>query len=1056
MAENYTKKYLESLTKKLGTGTATEHSYRGCIETLFNGISPGTGIINEPSNVTDCGCPDFVITGGGSPIGYIEAKDIGKDLDKNAYKEQFGRYKKALENLIITDYLLFRFYRNGELAHEVRIGESDGHAIAPIKTNFQRFAGLISEFCATGAAPIESPKKLASMMAGKARLLRDIIARAIAADEKEKKKTPLKDLYETFKKILIHDLDANAFADLYAQTLAYGMFAARLHCADPDNFTRESAIFLIPKTNPFLRRLFGQVAGPDIDARIEPIMDNLAGMFRASGGDGLLAAGPGGEGDPVIHFYETFLSEYDPALRKGRGVWYTPAPVVGFIVRSVDHVLKTKFGLAKGLADTSMATGKGGEAHKVQILDPATGTGTFLAETVKFIHGEYYGETPGAWPDYVDTHLIPRLHGFELLMASYAIAHLKMALLLKGAGDGTKRANIFLTNSLEKTKNYNEDIFSVILNEEAEKADRVKEDTPVMCIMGNPPYNCRSTNKSDWVLGLVKDYRYEPGTKDRLQEKSSPALSDDYVKFIRFGQYFIEKNKNGVLAFINPHGFLDAPTFRGMRYNLLKTYDEIYVLDLHGNARKKETLADGTADENVFDIMQGVCINIFVKTGNKKDGELGKVFHHGLFGKREGKYKFLENNTLGAVKYKELSNVAPMYYFVPKDHGLKKEYDKGFSVKEMFGVNNSGMGTSRDKFTIHTTEQNVKNTIETFLGMDDEAARARFKLGKDAGDWKVGFARKDLQNNYPKKGLFAKVSYRPFDDKWTYYTGNNKGFISRPTKKITQHFLKGDNVGLVMSRQSTFNGVLEFFITKHIADKHLVGCSSTIFPLYLYPETYQQATIGEEPPGTIKRRPNMDRAIVDRIAGLLGLRFTDEKEGTPGTFAPLDIMDYIYACMHSPAYRKKYNELLRTDYPRVPYPEDTKEFWRLAGLGGRLRETHLLERTARACAVTYPMPGDNIITRAIGKNDWELTDARKGIGRIWINKGQYFDGIPSIAWGFYIGGYKPAQKWLKDRKKTTLACDDIEHYQKIINALAETASLMGAIDGRATKGAEGR
>lgn len=515
------KEYVEIVSKRLQSGISREHSYRGDLETLIRELVKGIEITNEPANVTDCGNPDYVITKGKIPIGYIEAKDIGKDLNSKSYKEQFVRYKKALDNLIITDYIWFQFFQNGELVHEIKIGEIENNSVKPIPENFSKFENLIKDFSTHIGQTIKSSKKLAEMMAGKARLLQDILERAITSDEETQENTSLKGQYDTFKQILIHDLKPEDFADIYAQTLAYGMFAARLHDPTLDDFSRQEAAELIPKSNPFLRKLFGYIAGPDIDERIVTVVDNLAEVFRATNVEQLLKNfGKATQmHDPIIHFYETFLAEYDPKLRKARGVWYTPEPVVNFIVRAVDDILKTEFDLPQGLADTSKtkikldtqtpdkrsATGYKQiekEVHKVQILDPATGTGTFLAEVVKFIYNKNFKAMKGAWSGYVEEHLIPRLNGFELLMASYAMAHLKLDMLLTETGykpSKNQRLNVYLTNSLEEHHKDTGTLFSNWLSSEANEANHIKRDTPVMCVIGNPPYAVNSTNKGKWI-----------------------------------------------------------------------------------------------------------------------------------------------------------------------------------------------------------------------------------------------------------------------------------------------------------------------------------------------------------------------------------------------------------------------------------------------------------------------------------------------------------------------------------------------------------------------------
>ena len=746
------------------------------------------------------------------------------------------------------------------------------------------------------------------------------------------------------------------------------------------------------------------------------------------------------------------MSEYDPKLRKARGVWYTPQPVVNFIVRAVDDILKTEFDLPQGLAETSKTTIKVDsqtpdkrsvsgykqmelEVHKVQILDPATGTGTFLAETIKHIHKKFEGQQ-GIWSNYVETHLLPRLNGFELLMASYAMAHLKLDLLLTETGfkpTSNQRFRVYLTNSLEEHHQDTGTLFANWLSTEANEANHIKRDTPVMCVIGNPPYSGESVNKGEWIMSLMEDYKKEPGGKEKLKERNPKWINDDYVKFLRYGQHFIEKNGSGVLAFINPHGFLDNPTFRGMRWHLLNTYDKIYTIDLHGNSTKKEAAPDGSSDINIFDIQQGVSINIFIKTGDKKPRELGKVFHFDLYGKRDFKYDFLSQNSLVSIPFVELQNKAPDYFMVQKDFKLEKEYEKGLKVTELFPINSLGIATARDKFTIHQTKLEVSSTINQFIALTEDESRAIFNLGKDARDWKIRYAKKDLENYYPDKGTFTKIAYRPFDYKWTYYTGESKGFHCFPRGEVMKNLLH-DNLAINLIRRSRSNDFILPFISKAIVDKSIISTldNSNTFPLYLYPDNNGQRTIEK----TEERVPNLNVEITKKIADKLGLTFTNEKEDNENTFAPIDILDYNYAVLHSPTYREKYKEFLKIDFPRVPYPKDKDTFWQLVKFGGELRQIHLLESpTVEQYITEYPIDGNNVV----GKTKYQDS-------RVYINDSQYFDKVPQVAWEFYIGGYQPAQKWLKDRKDRKLEFDDILHYQKIIVALSETDRLMKEID----------
>ena len=1060
--------YINNINQRYKLGNATEHTFRGDLQQLIESLVPEIRATNEPKRQS-CGAPDYILTKKDIPVGFIEAKDIGdKDLEgkkKSVNKEQFDRYKASLDNLIFTDYIDFHLYNDGEFVTKIVIAEITEKGIVALPQNFGRFENLIKDFCTHIGQNIKSSKKLAEMMAGKARLLSDVIEKALTSDEDNQEDSTLKEQMTAFKSILIHDITPKGFADVYAQTIAYGMFAARLHDPTLDTFSRQEAAELIPKSNPFLRKLFGYIAGPDIDDRIKWIVENLAEIFLACDVEEILKnyGKTTKMEDPIIHFYETFLAEYDPKLRKARGVWYTPAPVVNFIVRAVDDILKTEFDLPQGLADTSKTkikvqtqspnkNFKSGykeiekETHRVQILDPATGTGTFLAEVIKHVNKKFKGQE-GIWSGYVENHLLPRLNGFELLMASYAMAHLQLDLLLKETGFKAKkdqRTRVYLTNSLEEYHPDTGTLFANWLSSEANEANHIKRDSPVMCIIGNPPYSGESANKGDWIMDLMQDYKKEPGGKEKLKERNPKWINDDYVKFLRYGQHFIEKNGSGVLAFINPHGFLDNPTFRGMRWNLLKTYDKIYTIDLHGNSTKKETAPDGSADINVFDIQQGVSINLFIKTGKKKTNELGKVFHFDLYGKRDFKYSFLEQNSLRSIPFIELPNKAPDYFMVQKDFELENEYEKGFQIRELFPINSLGIATARDKFTIHQTKPEVSSTIDDFMALTEEESRIKFKLGKDARDWKIQYAKEDLEKFYPDKGTFTKIAYRPFDYKWTYYTGKSKGFHCFPRGEVMKNLLY-DNIAINLIRRSRSNSFILPFVTKEIVDKSIISTldNSNTFPLYLYPESNSQQTIEQ----TEERKPNLNSQVVKQISDSLGLTFTNEKVTKESIFAPIDILDYIYAVLHSPSYREKYKEFLKIDFPKVPYPKDAAKFWQLVKLGGDIRQIHLLESGKVEDYITsYPKGGDNTVTTKIGKKDWELFDEENGFGRIWINEEQYFDNIPLTAWEFYIGGYQPAQKWLKDRKERTLEFDDILDYQKIIVALSETDRLMKEID----------
>ena len=1073
--QKHIKQYLEQLARHYATGHATEHTYRPALQALLESLIPGVLVTNEPKQI-DCGAPDFVLTRNHIPLGYVEAKDIDKNLDDKIHKEQLARYTESLDNLLFTNYREFRLFRNAKRVATVTIAECRDRRIKPTPNNFAAFTNILTTFAGYQGQTITTAADLAARMAVKARMMAAVITEALARDDGEAKtddraaamRSALQGQMHAFRKHLIHDIEPLAFADIYAQTVAYGMFAARLHDPTPATFTRAEAAELIPVNNPFLRKFFQHIAGYDLDARIRWIVDDLADVFRAADVGALMQdyGKATQRNDPFLHFYETFLGAYNPKLRKSRGVYYTPEPVVHFIVRAVDEILRTEFDLSQGLADTAKTVieidaqpsaghdnrkGKNKkykkEVHRIQILDPATGTGTFLAAIVQQIYARQFSDHKGVWPNYVREELIPRLNGFEVLMASYAMAHTKLEMVLRESGCdlGAQRLRIFLTNALEEHHPDTGSLFSQWLSTEANEANFIKRDTPVMVVIGNPPYSGVSSNMGEWISELIEDYKYVDG--EHFGERKH-WLNDDYVKFIRYGQHHIDRTGTGILAFINNHGFLDNPTFRGMRWSLLQSFDAIYILDLHGNSKKKETAPDGSPDKNVFDIQQGVSINLFVKTGNKKKGALARVFHHDLYGERESKYEFLWDNNLNQVKFQKLAPQSPYYFFIPRNTEGRDEYQKGFPVTDMFPVNVTGIVTARDKFVTDIDKNKLLARIVDFtnLSQSDEEIRIKyFGIGSgrkyprgDSRGWKMVEARKKIMD-YDHRNLIRRVNYRPFDSRYIYY---HPDMVDWGRETIMHHFIAGENVGLVTSRITKDD--FSVLCTKHItAHKNATRYDiSYIFPLYLYPETEQQNIDNQQ-----TRKPNLAPNIVKTIAASLGLTFTPEKQTaektSDKTFAPIDLLDYIYAILHSPTYREKYKAFLKIDFPRVPYPIDKKQFRQLIKLGGQLRTLHLLENPTLDPLITgYPETGDHIIT----KPEYKITDPKKRVGNVNINKKQYFSNVPETAWNFHIGGYQPAQKWLKDRKSRELTPDEIFHYQKIIVALTETARLMGEID----------
>ena len=1046
--------YIDEVSKQFSTGKATEHSYRPALAKLLGDLLPKFTITNEPSRI-QCGAPDYIIAKGKGatsiPVAFVEAKDISdSDLDGNRqHKEQFNRYKNSLDHILFTDYLDFHSYENGMPTQNIRIAEIKGNKIALIDANVPMFLEMVAHIAESTPQKITSSTKLAQMMAAKARLLAEVIEKTLETDSE--KTGELAGQWKSFQKVLIHDLTERQFADIYAQTICYGMFAARLHDDTPDTFSREEAATLIPKTNPFLRKVFQNVAAFDVDTSIAWIVDDLAETFRVTDMPKVMKnfGKATGQADPMIHFYEDFLRYYDPKQKKACGVYYTPEPVVHFIVNAVDEILKSRFNLSDGLADTSKVTIRQTsnlytdnrtkdhkryethEYHKVQILDPATGTGTFLAEVVRKIYSGMENQK-GAWQNYVEEHLLPRLNGFEFMMAPYAVAHLKLDMVLAQTGYKArqdKRLRVFLTNSLEECDHDTGTLFAQWLAQEANEANLVKRDTPVMVMIGNPPYSGESSNNGKWIMHLLEDYKKEPGGKEKLNERNPKWINDDYVKFIRLGHYFVEKNGEGILAFINPHGFLDNPTFRGMRWSLLQAFDEIYTLDLHGNSKKKETAPDGGKDENVFDIMQGVSINIFVKKKQsvilsearkcEVEGSLAKVYHYEFFGKRFEKYAFLADTPFKDIEWNELNPQGPQYFFVPKSEIGKDEYERGFAVNELFGVNSTGVLTANDNLNVSFSIDEHRSKLLDLQTMQESDWRKKYNRPKDARDWTYNGAKIDSNRD----GKIITYAYRPLDNRYTFYTGNSKGLYTNPRKEVMNHIIDYDNICMDICRFSATDIWTLVFISKFIIDDSFVSNKTKergyVFPLYLYP-TESEEKLGET------RKPNLDEKIWSKIDKSAKLKTTPEQ-----------VFDYIYGVLHTPSYREKYKEFLKIDFPRIPYPEKKEEFERVVSIGNKLRKLHLMEEIPPQ-ATSFDIEGDNAVSEIRFEKE-----------KVYINKTQYFANVPELAWNFYIGGYQPAQKWLKDRKNRTLTYDDVSHYRKIIAILLETHNLMQELDKKA-------
>lgn len=1035
--QNNIDSYIVELNRQYATGKAHEHSYRSAIQNLLKALLPKSyTVVNEPTRET-CGAPDFIILKGETPIAYLETKDLqDTDLDgKKEHKEQFDRYRASLDHIIFTDYLDFHLYENGEYVDAVRLADIRGGKIVLLEESTDKFLQLIKHLADAAPQRITSPSRLAKVMAGKARLLANVIEQALENDKEQTSELAIQ--MNVFREYLIHDLNGKTFADIYAQTIAYGLFSARLNDTTPQDFSRNEANELIPKSNPLLRKIFNDIAGYNVDSRIAWIIDDLVAAFRVTDMARVMKDFKQGtqQTDPLMHFYEDFLGEYDPKLKKSRGVYYTPQPVVDFIVRAVDDILKKDFGLPMGLADNSMINhevindqfmrGMRGSTkimqkkmHRVQILDPATGTGTFLAAVIRQIYANMEGQR-GAWNSYVEQHLLPRLNGFELMMASYTIAHLKLNMVLRETGytpQSDQRLRVYLTNSLEEFNAETGTLFAAAISQEANDASRIKRDCPVMVMVGNPPYSVSSSNNSDWILRLIDDY------KQNLKERKI-NLNDDYIKFIRLGQEYLQRTGEGILAFITNNSFIDGLTHRQMRYNLMKTFDKIYILNLHGNGIKNETTPDGAVDENVFDIMQGVSVNIFIKTAKKDKGKLASVFHSELYGKREEKYNSLLCRMVNDDSWTEINPIDPYYFFVPKDFSSEKEYKKGFAINELFVEGSTGIESQKDAFCICHTKEALIQHLTDLINLPEHVVRDKYNLGPDGRNWKLAWAKEDVGNAIDENKIISVETF-PFDTRYTYYTMKTNGFLAWPRNRSLSHLLHKQNVSLIVPRQ-TSQDWRHILCCTNISNGNIMASAKLLgagvqFPLWVYP-----AEGGPILDKIVENRThNFNTDVLQSIEAALG-----------ETIDPQELFDYIYAVLHSPNYRTKYKEFLKIDFPRIPYPENKEEYHRLADLGSQLRRLHLMQEVPTPQHAKFDNPGSNIVDKPEYKE-----------GCVWINKEQCFADVPETAWNFYIGGYQPAQKWLKDRRGRTLTYDDITHYRNIVTVLLETDRLMKEID----------
>jgi len=1029
--------YLKRVAEITKRGDAREESYYRPLADFLEEFSSTKRkkkvYVTSLPKKTEAGNPDFrVWDGKHSIVGDIEAKQPNTNLDDAEDSKQLERYIGTFPNLILTNFYEFRLYRNGQRIASVLLARP--FVAAKLKTvppaeHEAEFISLLEKFFEFSRPKKFTAESLAKELATLTRFLRDEVIAEQLTEEHSKGSGTLLGFYEAFRRHLIADLTHETFADLYAQTLTYGLFAARTR--SENSFNRKLAYDLIPKTIGILRDIFSFISLEEPPPQLEWVVDGIAEVLAAADVKNILHTFfKGGKGaDPIFHFYETFLAHYNPEERERRGVYYTPEPVVSYIVRSLNILLKEKFGRADGFATPS-----------VTVLDPAGGTLTFIAEAAKVAMAEFEKYGKGSRSRFVEDHILKNFYSFELMMAPYAAGHLKMGFLLEELGHkltGEERFQFYLTNTLEMEELAQTSFPGMSsLSEESRLAGKVKKESPILVVLGNPPYSGHSLNKGDWITEQIETYKYVDGKP--LGEKNPKWLQDDYVKFIRFAQWKIEQLGEGVLGFITNHSYLDNPTFRGMRQSLIKSFDEIYILDLHGNSLKKEKAPDGSKDENVFDIRQGVAIGIFLK---RKSSLEKKTFRHEeVWGLREGKYRWLLKHDLERTKWTDLKPSSPLYLFVPRKQKLEKRFQSYPSIPTLFPVKSVGIVTARDHFVVDFDMSTLRRRIEQFIdpSMDDALIAKTFDLN-DTGAWKLKTARELVRSDEERDSCYTQVLYRPFDVRELFY---HEALIERGRKEVMRHMLQ-QNCAIVLPRRvETVIPWSHVFVAEQIVE-HVAVSLKTIdycFPLYVYEESatggssdgshshsYQAAFVFEPHAGYSTRKPNLNSML------LPVLESSYKKQPTPEA-----IFSYIYAVLHSNAYRTKYSEFLKTDFPRVPFTSSRKVFSELAKKGEELVSLHLLKskRLAKPIAA-FEGDGDNRVEKVI----YDPKNCR-----VYTNPVQYFTGVNSDVWEYHIGGYQVAEKWLKDRKGRTLTSEEVMHYCRVMTALAETIKIQDSLD----------
>ncbi|MCG3196742.1 MAG: N-6 DNA methylase [Candidatus Omnitrophica bacterium] len=1022
-------RYLQHLRATAHRGDAREESFYPSLKTLLEEMARECGrseihVTTLPKN-TEAGSPDFrVWNGKDRVVGYIEAKNPSEErLDEVERSEQLRRYRETFPNLILTNFLEFRLYRNGERIESVVLGRpfvlNELHVAPPLEKPEELWA-LLEHFFEFSLPTAYTAESLAIELAKRTRFLREVVTLQLK-EEASGKAGALTGFCEAFQKFLIGHLTTEDFANLYAQTITYGLFAARTRATN--GFSRRAAFDRIPRTVGVLRDLFRFISFGDLPRQVEWIVDDISEVLAVADASGILDRyfHEGKGNDPIVHFYETFLAQYDPEERERRGVYYTPEPVVSYIVRSLHALLKKEFGMRDGLA-----------SEGVTLLDPAAGTMTFVALAATLAVREFerkYGS--GGREEFVRSHILRNFCAFELMMAPYAVGHLKMSFFLEELGhklEDDERVRFYLTNTLDMEELEQSRLPGISsLAEESHLAAEVKTQAPILVILGNPPYSGHSVNRGEWILGKIEDYKQVDGRP--LGERNPKWLQDDYVKFLRFAQWKIDQAGRGVVGMITNHSYLDNPTFRGMRQSLMRTFDEIFVLDLHGNSLKKEICPDGSKDENVFDIRQGVAVIFLVKKGKKRAGP-ASVRHAEQWGTRSAKYAWLSAHEVGKTGWRKVDPRSESYLFVPQDGAGRREYQRFHPLNEVFPLYGVGMTTARDEFVIDMDRRTLINRMRVFKHSDlaDQGLHQFFAIRRKQG-WSIRRAWTMLNDVSDRRleGLTVPVLYRPFDIRWIFY---HDSVVWRTVKRVMCHLIAGENLALVSPKQHKH----EFgaFVSKVIGAHKSVAAYDInyYFPLYLYPDGNRRDLFAHH--DASEREPNLNPELLNALA--------KAHRHKP---SPEEVFNYIYAILYSETYRRKFAEFLKRDFPRIPFPTSRKTFKALASLGERLVRIHLLESTELDPPLArFEGAGDG----RIGKNRGEGFRYEEGEQRLYINKRQHFAPVPPEVWNFQIGGYQVCEKWLKDRRERKLDLLDVQTFCRILTAMGLTQRIQSDID----------